>query len=149
MNSLALNPVRLPLVLRGEILVRIALAGFLAWVGSTDPDQSLVLALCGLAALYHLYVAGRIASYRLPSATGLTLDPAGVMLRQLWRDRRIPWARIVRIDIQQARLFSGQRAGVVLTLGDAKGPVEMVAIPNVFAPGPNELLAELEQRRHR
>lgn len=142
-----LRPERLPPLYWAEIGIRIALAVFLLWVGSTDPDQAIVLVLCVVAALYHLFAAARLASFRLPSATGLTLDARGLVLRRLWRDRRVMWDAILRMELQQARPLSGIRAGVVLTLGDSKGPVEMLAIPDVFAPGPNQLLAELQHRR--
>lgn len=145
-DHIVLTPQRLPVTMLVEIAGRIGLAGFLAYVGSTDPDQGIVLMFCAFAALYHLYVALRIASFRMAGPTALTLDATGLTLRRLWRDRHIAWSAIVRVDLQQARLFSGQRAGVVLTLGDRKGPIEMVPIPDVFAPGPNQLMAELKTR---
>jgi hypothetical protein len=134
-------------VLLGEIVVRLGLAGFLAWVGTTDPDQGLVLLLCGLAALYHLFVAARLASFRLAGATGLTLESDGLTIRQLWRDRRIAWASVTGIELRPARPLAGQRAGLILILGDRKGPTETLAIPDVFEPGPHQLLVEMEHRR--
>ncbi len=146
-DTLVLVPQRLPAMIWVEIGVRLVLAGGLGWLAATDPDGGLVRVLCGLAALYHLAVAAQLASHLLPGATRLTLDDRGLTWRTLWRDRKLAWPTILSIEPQQARPLSGQRAGLVLMLGDRKGVTSTLPIPLLFAPGRDQLLAEMERRR--
>jgi hypothetical protein len=146
-DALILVPERLPVLMWIEIGVRLALFGVLAWLAVTDPEGGLVLILCGLAALYHLAIAAQLITHLLPGATRLTLDDSGLVWRTLWRDRKVAWSRVTGAELQDARIFSGRRTGVVVILGDCKGVTGTLPIPSLFAVGRNQLLAEMERRR--
>ncbi len=139
-----LRPVRQSLRMTGEMVVRVALAGFLFWVGSTDPDGQIVLVLCGVAGIYHLWVAFQILTLRSGAATWLAFDHGGVTLQRLWRRRHVPWNRVTALVVQPYSLLSRLPAGVRLEIGDSRGMTEAMLIPDVFEQGPRALLAELE-----
>lgn len=139
-----LLPVRQSLRMIGEMFVRLALAIFLFWVGSTDPDGALVLALCCLGGLYHLWVAFQLLTYRSSGATWLEMDRDGVTFQKLWKRRHIPWTHVVSLAAQPHKLISRNQAGVLVGIGDSRGLTDTMLIPDLFDPGPRALLAEME-----
>jgi hypothetical protein len=128
----------------GETVVRLALAGFLFWMGSTEPDDAIVLAVCGVAGVYHLWVAFQLLTLRSSGATYLDLDQDGVTLQRVWKRRHVPWNRVTALVAQPYRLLSRNQAGVRVEIGDARGPIDFLVIPDVFEPVPQALLAEME-----
>lgn len=144
--AMVLTPVRLPSIMRWEILVRLGVSGLLGWQGIVSGDP-LVLGLCGLAALYHAWVAFRLGAYLIPGATRLTLDGWGVTLRELWRDHRHSWVQIRDIAITEGRPLAQRRPGVVLALGDAKGSMGTLLVPDVFASDRRALALEISRFR--
>ncbi len=143
-ERVTLRPVRQSLRMTGEMVVRIALAVFLFWVGSTDPDGEIVLALCGIAGIYHLWVAFQLLTLRDSGATCLELDRDGVTLQKLWKRRHVPWNRVTALEAQPHRLLTWRQAGVRVEIGDARGLIDTMVIPDVFEPGPRALVAEME-----
>jgi hypothetical protein len=142
-ETLVLAPVRLPAIMLGEIVVRLGLAALMGWVGWLD-NETMVRVLCGLAALYHSAVAGRLAALLVPGAAALTVGPWGFTWRELWRDQRVSWSGVVGLAATVGRT---RRPGVVVGLGDAKGETSRLILPDVFSFGRQELLAELQTRR--
>jgi hypothetical protein len=138
------------LVLPGGVLRRAAwaeaairgaiVAAFATIAVDAEPVVRLIIAA---GAAYHGLAILRLLSPIRPGAASLTLDRAGFTLRLMWRDRRVAWSAVHAIGVQAPRYFAGQRAGVLVTLGDAKGPTDLVLIPPIFAPGPHELVAEI------
>jgi hypothetical protein len=141
------RPVRLSIRMMLELLVRLALAGFLVWVGVINDDEEIVLALCGIAALYHLWVAFQLASISRGGATWLELDAEGLTFQKLWKRRHIPWRNVVSLTAQPHRLLSRHQPGLRVEIGDVRGPTGSLLIPDLFEPGPRALLAEMEQWR--
>jgi hypothetical protein len=142
-ETLVLAPVQLPAIMLGEIGVRLALAALIGWVGFGD-GETLVRVLCGLAALYHLAVAGRLAALLAPGAAALTVGPWGFTWRELWRDQRVSWSGVVGLAATEGR---NRRPGVVVGLGDAKGETSRMILPDVFSLGRLAVLAEMQTRR--
>jgi len=142
-ETLVLAPVRLPAIMLGEIAVRLGLAALMGWVASLD-NETLVRVLCGLAALYHLMVAGRLVALLLPGAAVLTIGPWGFTWRELWRDQRVAWSGVVGLAATEGR---NRRPGVVVGLGDAKGETGRLILPDVFSLGRQAVLAEMQTRR--
>ena len=142
-EALVLAPVRLPAIMLSEIAVRLGLAALMGWLGLLD-NETLVRVLCGLATLYHLGVAARLAALLAPGAAVLTIGPWGFTWRELWRDHRVAWSGVVGLAATVGR---NRRPGVVVGLGDAKGETGRLVLPDVFSLGRQDLLAEMQRRR--
>jgi hypothetical protein len=126
-----------------EVVIRAVLAGFLGWIAVAS--ELLVMAVIAVGVAYHLYAIARALSPLVPGSASLLLDRRGFVLRFLWRDRSVSWGQVRDMEIQAEAYLSGKRAGVLVTTGDTKGPTGFVLIPAIFAPGPNQLLAELRR----
>ncbi len=124
-----------------EAAIRLGIVGALA-VAATDAELVVQIIIAGGAA-YHLLAIVRLLSPIRPGAASLTLDRTGFTLRLIGRDRRIAWSAVQTIAPQPPRYLQAQREGVLVTLGDGKGPTGLVLIPPIFAPGPHELAIEM------
>lgn len=142
------TPQRLPRAVLAEIGVRLTLAGLLIWQAFAAGD-ALVAALCGLAALYHLAAAARLAAWRVARLTRLTLDPWGLTWREAGRDRRHGWAQIHGVAPTQGGRLVDRRPGITVAIGDGKGVIGHFLVPDVFVPDRHELARELDRWRDR
>ena len=141
LSSLALPGVVMRPAAWAEAAVRTALAGFLGWVAlGAEP---IVLAMIGFGMAYHLYASARALSPLIAGSASLRLDRRGLVLRYFWREHAISWVQAREMSVQRADYVAGRRAGVLLRIGDAKGETGMLLIPDIFAPNPAALLAEM------
>ncbi len=146
-TSVILRPVRLTYRMLVELILRLVLAASIWVVYDDQPagDPTLVEVVCGVVGAYQLWTVCQILTFGRNGSTQLEFDHDGFIFQQTWRRSFVVWQSVTGIDIRGKSLLTGRSPGLLVHRADAKGPLDPVRIPNVFALTPEQLGAKLEQ----